>query len=206
MLPIISPANDDFANRIPLLGSQVITNGTSLDATLETGEPALQGFPGGSSVWWSWTAPHGGLIQATVTSSGFSPLIGVYTGSSLTGLALVGSGIPDTNGVASTADFAATPGAVYQISVDASGGQGGPFQLAIAFRAPSLGGSGFDSGGQFQFSFNVPPNTAYAIDTSINLVDWSLVTTGTSGPDGTVTYVEPPAQAGLMRFYRVRSL
>ncbi|HZR18168.1 MAG TPA: immunoglobulin domain-containing protein, partial [Verrucomicrobiae bacterium] len=206
MLPVVSPPNDDFANRIPLSGSQVLTNGSNLDATLEPGEPVLPGFPGGASVWWAWAAPRAGMVEVTIANAGFSPLLGVYTGSALNGLSLIAPGVPNTNNLASTADFAATAGAVYQISVDGPGGRGGPFQLEIAFKAPLLGGSGFNSSGQFGFSFSVPPNTAYAIDTSTNLSNWCLVTTGTSASGGIVTYLEPPAQAGLMRFYRVRLL
>lgn len=206
MVPMVPPPNDDFANRIPLSGSQVLTNGSNLDATLEPGEPALPGFPGGASVWWSWTAPRSGLAGVAIANAGFSPLIGVYSGLALNSLSLIASGMLDTNSLATAADFAATAGAVYQISVDGSAGQSGPFQLGITFQAPLLGTSGFNSSGQFGFSFTVPPNTSYAIDSSTNLTNWSLVTTGNSTSGGTVTYLEPVAQAGPLRFYRVRLL
>jgi hypothetical protein len=145
-------------------------------------------------------------VEVTLANTGFSPLLGVYSGTALNSLSLVAEGIMDTNNLASTADFTATPGAVYQISVDGSAGQGGPVQLEILFKAPLLGTPGFSSSGQFGFSFTVPPNSSYAIDTSTNLIDWTLVTTGTSPSAGTVTYTEPPAQAGVLRFYRVRLL
>ncbi len=206
MVPAVPPPNDDFANRIPLAGAHVLASGSNLDATLESGEPALPGQPGGASVWWSWTAPRGGLVEVTLANTGFSPLLGVYSGTALNSLSLVAEGITDTNNLASAADFTATPGAVYQISVDGSAGQAGSVQLEILFKAPLLGTPGFSSSGQFGFSFTVPPNAGYAIDTSANLIDWSLVTTGTSPGSGTVTYVEPAAQPGLLRFYRVRLL
>jgi hypothetical protein len=90
--------------------------------------------------------------------------------------------------------------------VDGAAGQSGLIQLEITSQAPLLGSPGFTSGDQFGFSFTVPPNSSYAIETSVNLISWTLVTTGTSPLGGTVNYVEPPAQAGVLRFYRVRLL
>jgi hypothetical protein len=206
MIAAISPPNDDFANRIPLTGSYVLTNGSNLDATLEAGEPVLPGLPGSASVWWSWTAPSSGPVEVRISNTGFSPLLGVYTGSALNNLSLISQGITGTNNQTSTADFLATAGAVYQISVDGAAGQSGPIQLEITSQAPLLGSPGFTLGDQFGFSFTVPPNSSYAIETSVNLISWTLVTTGTSPLGGTVNYVETPAQAGVLRFYRVRLL
>ena len=205
MLPVVSPPNDDFVNRIPLAGSHVLTNGSNLDATLEPGEPAQPVSPGGASVWWSWTAPSDGLVEVTVANTGFPPLLDIYSGSTLSTLSLVVLGSVDTNNLA-TADFSATASKVYQISVDGPAGQNGPIRLEITLKVPVLGNPRFSSSGQFGFSFTVPPSAGYAIDTSTNLIDWSLVATGTAPSDGTVTYVEPAAQPGLLRFYRVRLL
>jgi hypothetical protein len=206
MAPAIPPPNDDFVNRIPLAGSYVLTNGSNLDATLESGEPALPGSPGGASVWWSWVAPRDGPAEITLAGTGFSPLLDVYVGSALNSLSLVAQGVVGTNNLLSTADFFASAATVYQISADGLSGQGGPVQLAVLLKAPSLGSPGFSSSGQFGFSFTVPPNASYAIDTSTNLLQWSMVTTGTAGADGTVSFVEPSGPAGPMRFYRVRLL
>jgi hypothetical protein len=49
-------------------------------------------------------------------------------------------------------------------------------------------------------------NTSYTIDTSTNLINWSLVTIGTSSSGATVIYTEAPAQNGARRFYRIRLL
>jgi len=206
IIPATSPPNDDFANRIPLAGPFVLTNGSNLDATLEAGEPVLPGLPGSASVWWSWTAPSSGPVEVIIANTGFSPLLGVYRGSALTSLSLIAQGIAGTNNQTATADFLANAGAVYQISVDGSAGQSGQIQLEINLKAPLLGSPGINSDGQFGFAFTVPPNASYAIETSVNLISWTLVTTGTSSLGGTVNYVEPPAQAGVLRFYRVRLL
>jgi hypothetical protein len=56
------PKNDDFVNRIKLSGSRFSTNASNAGATKELGEPDHLGNPGGSSVWYSWTAPASGRV------------------------------------------------------------------------------------------------------------------------------------------------
>jgi hypothetical protein len=57
-----APKNDDFVNRIKLSGSRVVTNASNVGATKQSGEPDHLGNPGGSSVWYSWTAPASGRV------------------------------------------------------------------------------------------------------------------------------------------------
>ncbi len=54
------PPNDLFVNRIALVGTNVVTAGTTLGATWEPWESSL-GIPP-SSVWWSWTALTNGIV------------------------------------------------------------------------------------------------------------------------------------------------
>ncbi|MGD0744279.1 MAG: hypothetical protein ABSA45_03905 [Verrucomicrobiota bacterium] len=57
-----APPNDDFVNRVKLSGSRFSTHASNAGATKELGEPNHLGNPGGSSVWYSWTAPASGRI------------------------------------------------------------------------------------------------------------------------------------------------
>jgi hypothetical protein len=57
-----APANDDFTNRIRLSGSRITMLSSNAAATKEPGEPDHLGNPGGSSVWYSWTAPASGRV------------------------------------------------------------------------------------------------------------------------------------------------
>jgi hypothetical protein len=57
-----APPNDDFVNRVTLSGSRISTNASNAGATKELGEPDHSGNPGGSSVWFSWTAPASGRV------------------------------------------------------------------------------------------------------------------------------------------------
>ena len=61
-----APKNDDFVNRIKLSGSRFSTNVSNAGATKELGEPNHSGNPGGSSVWYSWTAPASGRATLSV--------------------------------------------------------------------------------------------------------------------------------------------
>ena len=57
-----APANDDFEKRVKLSGSRVSTAASNDGATKQSGEPDHLGNPGGSSVWYSWTAPASGRV------------------------------------------------------------------------------------------------------------------------------------------------
>jgi hypothetical protein len=57
-----APKNDDFVNRIKLSGSRISTNASNAGAIKELGEPNHLGNPGGSSIWYSWTAPASGRV------------------------------------------------------------------------------------------------------------------------------------------------
>jgi hypothetical protein len=62
---IPSPQNDDFTNAFKLTGPHIFLMATNMAATKEPGEPDHQGNTGGSSVWYSWTAPAAGRVTLT---------------------------------------------------------------------------------------------------------------------------------------------
>ncbi len=130
------PANDDFADRIPITGSWVTVSGDNRYGTREPGEPTQ----GDKSAWWSWTAPTSGVY--TVTAVGlpglFWPALDVYTGSVLTKLSFL------TNAICSGLDptysarvvIEATAGTAYVLAVGTVGGQGGGLSLSVVPTAP----------------------------------------------------------------------
>ena len=138
--------------------------------------------------------------------TGFSQLLGVYTGSALNNLSPTAQGVIDPITLAATAGFTATAGTTYQILVDGSAGQSGTIELKVELQVPVLGSPGYIPTGQFSFTFTAPPNARYVIESTTDLINWPSVTTGTVPPDGTIVFVEPPANVGVMRFYRVRLL
>src|SRR6266511_5607662 len=64
-----APANDRFSNRIVITGTNVTVMGSNVAETKEGGEPNHAGNVGGSSVWWSWTAPTNGELRLTTDGS-----------------------------------------------------------------------------------------------------------------------------------------
>ena len=85
------PANDNFANAQLLTGSAALVSVNTAGATRQVGEPVHDGITGGASVWYRWTAPATGAWTVDTTGSAFTPLLAVYTGSSLTSLSVVAS-------------------------------------------------------------------------------------------------------------------
>jgi hypothetical protein len=68
-----SPTNDDFANSTKLAGMRTHILASNAGATKEPGEPDHLGNPGGSSVWYSWTAPASGRV--TLSTNDIPPYL-----------------------------------------------------------------------------------------------------------------------------------
>ena len=119
------PANDLFASRASLSGFSATTSGSLLYAAREPGEPVHAGHSGGRSLWWTWTAPGSGTVALTLNTEQFSPLLGVYSGTSVSNLSVVASA------AAPTLNFSTQTGAVYQIALDTDGGGDGTFTLNL---------------------------------------------------------------------------
>ncbi|MBC8096974.1 MAG: hypothetical protein H7Y43_14300 [Akkermansiaceae bacterium] len=63
-----APANDNFSNPIPLQGNRTRVTASNHGAGRESGEPAHLGNSGGSSVWYSWTAPASGRVTLSINN------------------------------------------------------------------------------------------------------------------------------------------
>jgi hypothetical protein len=117
------PANDSFAEREVLSGTNVVVSTRNLAATLELDEPAHGSTNGGASVWWTWTAPERGMVSLEFVGP-FSPLISVYTGGRLDELVRVPF-------YAQPLGFFAEAGITYQIAIDGEGGAQGIFDWSL---------------------------------------------------------------------------
>lgn len=136
----IAPSNDDFANAATLTGNSVELTGTTTSASAESGEPrwgyAPQNLLGsGHTVWYRWTAPKSGQFTVAAITQSFSPVVGIFTGNSVSALTSVSQ---DTG----AASFNATNGTTYYIGVDAVGSLTGDFTLDLleAYLAAGLAG------------------------------------------------------------------
>jgi len=124
------PANDAFANALPLSGVAVSITSDNGCATKQAGEPNHAGEAGGHSVWYRWTAPYSGNVMINTIGSDFDTLLAVYTGTAVNALTLVAQNddIVPTTQRQSQVTFNAVSNTVYQIAVDGWNGEvGGVF-------------------------------------------------------------------------------
>ncbi|MEA2204383.1 MAG: hypothetical protein QOE77_1159, partial [Blastocatellia bacterium] len=123
------PANDNFASPQIISGCSGSVNGSNVNATRETGEPSHDpaGSTGGGSLWYQWQAPVSQSVTITTAGSDFDTVMGIYTGSSLGGLTVIGKSDDVQDGVirTSTVTFTATAGTNYKIAVDGWSGERG---------------------------------------------------------------------------------
>jgi len=135
-----APVNDNFTNRIVLVGTNLSIMGTNTTATKETGETnhaAAFGYTAsGKSVWYSWTPDVGGYVAFTLTGS-FNKVIAIYTGSSVASLAPVASAF-NNSPYDANCSFVATNGTEYLIAVDGYSSGSGSFTLSLAETPPPL--------------------------------------------------------------------
>ena len=129
--------SDNFANRGLLPSPFVGIPAFNAGATKESGEPNHAGNAGGKSVWWTWIAPTDGLVRIDTIGSSFDTLLAVYTGISVSNLAVVASnndiGFPI---VQSRVTFTAVAGTAYQIAVDGYNGASGNIVLNLTAGLP----------------------------------------------------------------------
>jgi thiol-disulfide isomerase/thioredoxin len=128
------PANDMFANRIVITGTNTVLSGSNIDATKEPEEPDHAGDSGGASVWYTWTAPFSGFVTISTAGSDFDTMLGVYTGSSVASLTWVADNDDEDYdaGIYTSRVFAeVTARQTYQIAVDGYGGDSGSVRLQL---------------------------------------------------------------------------
>ncbi|HYG36792.1 MAG TPA: immunoglobulin domain-containing protein, partial [Clostridia bacterium] len=127
--------------------------GSNQNATKETGEPNHAGYTGGSSVWWTWTAPSNGAYRVSTRGSDFDTVLAVYKGSNVSALELVDDN-DDGMGMetASEVSFSATAGTAYQIAVDGYEQAAGKIILSVypTTLSQEIYYSGFESDEGFQ--------------------------------------------------------
>jgi hypothetical protein len=61
-----APKNDDFENRVKITGSRPHFRASNAGASKQAGEGDHLANPGGSSIWYSWTAPASGRVTLSM--------------------------------------------------------------------------------------------------------------------------------------------
>ncbi len=125
------PTNDNFANPILLDGTNIITTGSSVGASMEPGEPFHWMTTGGKSVWWTWQAPQSGPVTISTGGSAFDTVLAIYTGTSVAALTLVANNDDFPGTGRSQITFSAVAGTTYQIAVDGYNAESGAVRLSL---------------------------------------------------------------------------
>ena len=105
-----------------------------MSATKEDGEPDHDSNNGTRTVWYQWVAPSTSSVTIRTAGSDYDTVLGVYTGSSVSGLTLIRKNDDVVSGdTSSQVIFDATAEVVYRIAVggfnNQSGGDVGQFIL-----------------------------------------------------------------------------
>ena len=134
-----APTNDAFAKPHVIAGTHGWwSRGATMFAGKEPGEPDHAGEPGGHSVWFSWTPKASGPTELNVCSTGFDPVLGIYTGNAVDALTPVattdlGAGECETG---RALRFDALADTTYRFAVDGADGDTGHFDLHITAASP----------------------------------------------------------------------
>jgi len=202
--PIVRPVNDNFSNRLSLIGSPIFLSTSNTNATRQPGEPYHASRMGDTSVWWSWTAPANDTVRITTDGSTFDTLLAVYTGSSLSNLIVVASNDDEdpVNAILTSAvTFDTSAGQIYQIAVDGFDGASGQISLRIDPVATRLNAPTRLVSGAFQFTLTGLAGRTYEIDASADLQAWAPLGTFLN-TNGSLLITDPAATNLNRRFYR----
>ncbi len=131
-----NPANDFFAEAIPLTGASGSVTADTTQATKEVGEPNHAGNFGGKSVWWDFRAPQDGVLTLNTLGSSFDTVLALYTGpvvSNLTSVAANDDAFPGAPGGYSLINQAVRSNILYHVALDGYGGASGTGVVTYAF-------------------------------------------------------------------------
>lgn len=139
LVAAVTPVNDTFATATVLTGTSFSVNGSNIGATVQTGEPKHAGITGGKSVWWSWTAPSTGTFTLATTGSSFDTTLGIYTGTAVNTLKVVGSNDDQSTTLrTSKVVVSVVAGTTYRIAVDGYSAASGAITLAGSLVAKAV--------------------------------------------------------------------
>lgn len=131
----LAPDNDYFTNALAFPPDVTVVYDDNTGTTIEPGEPPHAGNSGGRSVWWYWVAPSNGTYVLDTVGSSIDTVLAVYTGTTVSGLTLVGEDDNRSDDGASMVKFLATGGTTYRFAVDgfagAEGVAAGPIVLNV---------------------------------------------------------------------------
>jgi hypothetical protein len=182
-----APVNDNFAERLPLTGTNISVVGSNRTATAQAGESEHKDTTARKSVWWSWTAPSSGSVLIALPQYSHHR-IAIYTGDVLESLQAVSDGD-------GTARFDAVRGSTYQVAIDTArwsmdGSDEFTWSLILQEQTPPV-------------PLLIPAGIGALgiVETSTNLVDWVPYTNAPVNPSD---FRIVPSTNEPYRFFRMR--
>ena len=122
------PPNDAFATAQPLT-LDVPVQGTVVDATVESNEPAHAGDRRTKSVWYSYTSPTDGAVTLDACDATFDDVIATYTGAALNSFT-IGPSVDDAcNDLGAKVSLQVKAGVTVWIAIAGVEGGAGTFTL-----------------------------------------------------------------------------
>ncbi len=120
-----APANDSFAARVEITGSNAVFAADLSAATSERDEPDIAPGVLRRTLWWTWQAPDYGSAIIRRRGTNEPPVVGVYTRGGLNALSLVKSSATEFGnecyrepGARDSVRWDTTPAGRYEIQVD----------------------------------------------------------------------------------------
>ena len=188
--PAWPPENDNFTNRLPVVGNVAVFSGRNNSATNEAGEPKHATSATGRSVWWTWTALGDQVVYLSARGTtpaipgparSFNLALAVYQGSELSNLIPVAQST-STNGLSGLAAFLrfdARAGQTYHLAVDSLTSDTGDLQLALnATLSPAtlqLRFAGWEANGAVRLAVESSYLRNVLIQFSTNLLQWTTL-------------------------------
>jgi hypothetical protein len=129
--------NDAFVVAEAVVGDTGTATGTTALATREAGEPTHGGIGGAASIWYRWVAPNNGVLTVTTQGSDFDTLLGVYSGTAMSDLRVLGMNddAPNSSVLWSKVVGNVVEGTEYKIAIDGWNGRRGAATLNWSFVA-----------------------------------------------------------------------
>ena len=195
--------NDMFASAVELpghVGGFWYEMGTNVGYSVESSEPLHAGKSGGTSGWFSWTAPSDGILTIDTFSSDFDTLLAVYAGSAVDTLTVVASNDDYDTTSSSLVSFPVTSGSEYRIALDGYGGSSGIYYLEWEFSphnaVPVWRFYNRENGSHFYTASAAEASWVWsALDTTYDL----------DGPAYAVNALSPLNSSPLYRFYNKKN-
>jgi len=129
-------------------------------------------------------------------------LLGVYTGTSISNLVLVGSKDDADGALAAAHTFQAQAGTTYQITVDGVDGASGEIVMTLVADRPQLCQSVTVVNNHVRFCIDGDVGRIYTVESTSDLVHWTLLATAVS-TNGVLGFPDHAMSNFPQRTYRV---